>query len=244
MTRDSLKLAGWFLPASGSGGTPERPAGNPSVICVLGDAGNIGSQGMYAFHFVKAGLNVLVFDWRGFGKSDEWSIETADLVHPEFITDLDAAIDYVKTREDVDPDRIGLFGYSTGAYLIFGCAEHRDDIGAIAVRGLISTIPEALKNLKAIYPNRELRLPRGYPEDKYPLNVAPRIGCPAFLVVGALDDRSTPSMSEAVYKALPGEKELWIVEGATHGAPNGPEFVKRQEFFERVPAFFLKHLAK
>jgi len=244
VTQDSLMLVGWFIPAASCKVSQTTPKEYPTIICVDGDAGNMGYQGRYAYSFANAGLNVLLFDWRGFGKSCEWKMDRDDLVYPEFVSDLDAAIDYLKKRKDIDPHRIGLFGYSTGAYLIFGCAEHRNDIGTIVVRALISTIPAALKNLKEIAPDRELRLPHGYPEEWYPVNAAPRIHCPVFLIVGALDDRSTPEMSKEVYKALPGEKELWIVEGATHGYPQGPEFIKTEEFFKRVIAFFKKHLGK
>lgn len=44
---------------------------------------------------------------------------------------VNSAIDYVKTRPDVDPDRIVLLGHSEGSSLIPHIAKDRDDIRAL-----------------------------------------------------------------------------------------------------------------
>ena len=65
-----------------------------------------------------------------------------------------------------------------------------------------------------------------------------------FLIVGELDNRSTPEMSKQVYDALKYEKDFWIVQNATHGYPRGPEFSEMDLFFKKTITFFKKHLLK
>jgi alpha-beta hydrolase superfamily lysophospholipase len=46
----------------------------------------------HAQYFVSKGYNVVTFDWRGFGESDEWEMNTDYLVYSELLPDYDAAI--------------------------------------------------------------------------------------------------------------------------------------------------------
>ena len=71
--------------------------------------------------------NVLLFDWRAHGESDG---ERTTFGYEE-VKDLAAALDYVSSRPEVDPERIGVLGNSMGA--------------AIAIRG-----GAALPQLKAV----------------------------------------------------------------------------------------------
>lgn len=59
----------------------------------------------------SAGVGVLRYDDRGVGSStgDHAAASVSD-----FATDAGAAIDYLESRDDVDPERIGLFGHSEG----------------------------------------------------------------------------------------------------------------------------------
>jgi fermentation-respiration switch protein FrsA (DUF1100 family) len=68
------------------------------------------------------------------------------------------------------------------------------------------------------------------------------VNLPVFLVVGEKDERTPPWMSETILKKLPGPKALWVVPGAAHGGPSGPELIGYPEFFERTARFFRQHL--
>lgn len=64
---------------------------------------------MAAF-FNDAGFRVFQFDYRGFGHSDK-----ATLSNQGFAEDAVAALRYLRSRPDVDPDRIIVYGHSMGA---------------------------------------------------------------------------------------------------------------------------------
>jgi pimeloyl-ACP methyl ester carboxylesterase len=62
----------------------------------------------------REGVAVLRYDDRGVGESTG---DFATATTSDFSTDAAAAIDYLLTREDIDPDQIGLLGHSEGGYV-------------------------------------------------------------------------------------------------------------------------------
>jgi hypothetical protein len=62
--------------------------------------------------WAAVGIATLIIDFRGFGESEG---DPRDLLPDRWITDLQNAVSYLCTREDIDPRRIGTFGSgSTG----------------------------------------------------------------------------------------------------------------------------------
>jgi pimeloyl-ACP methyl ester carboxylesterase len=90
-----------------------------------------GPLGRVARRFAAAGLAVFAFDYRGFGASDGeprgiFSARAA-------LEDWDAAIAYVRGRDDVDPSRVGLWGSSlSGGQVIAVAALDRTICAAVA----------------------------------------------------------------------------------------------------------------
>lgn len=266
-TVDGLNIKGWFFPTQDTTGIANTVVGRhipvppelkrdprpyltldkdkrPTIILCSGDAGNMSHLIFYAYHLFTQGFNVLTFDWRGFGGSDDWPIDKDQLCYTEFLLDYDAAIDFVKNQPEVDSTAIGLLGFSTGAYLSFAMAAKRDDIAAYAARALLTSFDDLLAILKEVKPDRDFRAPDDYPAELLPINAAPRIGIPVFLIVGEKDNRTRPWMSEKIIENLKGPKELWIVPEAEHGGSFGPEFKNYPEFFIRLISFYDKYLKK
>ena len=68
--------------------------------------------------FARAGVHVLAFDFRGFGASKservgEFQAES-DRLWPDYPSDVDRAIGYLRTLPDVDGKRLGVLGASCG----------------------------------------------------------------------------------------------------------------------------------
>jgi len=260
LSADGVALAGWFYPAQDTTGIATRMVGSipipdylkvsprayatldnqrrPTIIICCGDAGNMSYLISYAYELFTHGYNVFTFDWRGFGDSGSWSTDEDRLSYSEYLLDYDAAVDYALARDEVDKEKIGLFGFSTGGYLTFATAARRPEVSAIAVRGIITTFEDVMPILREQVPGRAFCSPPDYPRDLLPLHAAQHISIPVFLVVGEKDVRTPPWMSQQVFENLAGPKELWVVTGATHGGQTGPEFAARTEFFERLRRFF------
>ncbi len=97
----------------------------------------------YAEYFCAKGLAALVFDYRNFGESTG---EPRNLVNPwRHIQDWKAAIARVRTLEEVDGNRIALWGTSFSGGHVLVCAAGEKDIRAVVsqvpfVDGIATTI--------------------------------------------------------------------------------------------------------
>lgn len=123
-TADNVTLRGWFYkPENASGKTP----------CLVMAHGFSALKEMdlntFAEYFIsKLSLSCLVYDNRGFGASDQKEGHPRQEIIPSLqISDYSDAITYAQMREDVDPDRIGVWGssYSGGHVLWVGATDRR-----------------------------------------------------------------------------------------------------------------------
>jgi hypothetical protein len=65
----------------------------------------------YARRFAAAGYAALAFDYRGFGESES---ERGRLIPLEQVADIRNSITFLETLDEIDPQRIGLWGTSFG----------------------------------------------------------------------------------------------------------------------------------
>jgi len=177
-----------------------------------------------AMNYTANGFNVVTFDWRGFGESDDWAMNTDYLVYTELLIDYNSVIDVVIKQKEVDPRRLTVIGWSTGAYLSMAVASKRPEVKCFVGQALMTSFEEVLPIIRNIPKNvgRNLIVPSDYPLDLNPINIAPNFKKATLLIVGENDERTPVWMSEKILKALPGKCEILIVPGATHGGPDGP----------------------
>jgi dienelactone hydrolase len=116
-TSDGLRLQGWFVP-SRNGAT------------VIAFPGRSGPQ-KHTRMLVRHGYGVLLFDRRGEGAS-EGDANTLGWVGDR---DLHAAAAYLRSRADVDPERIGAIGLSVGGEMLIHAAAHSNAFKAIVSEG-------------------------------------------------------------------------------------------------------------
>lgn len=99
-TPDGVRLHGWLFRA--------RDASSPLMIWFHGNAGNITSRAPIAAALAARGVSVLVFDWRGYGKSEGRPTE------PGLYVDALAVYDYATTKLGAKRESIALYGESLG----------------------------------------------------------------------------------------------------------------------------------
>jgi uncharacterized protein len=101
----------------------------PSIILAHGVSGTMDRLIPHAERFASAGFAALVFDYRGFGESGGEPRQVVDI--SDHHQDIRAAVAWVRGREDLDSDRVALWGSSlAGAHVITVAA---DDPGIVAV---------------------------------------------------------------------------------------------------------------
>jgi pimeloyl-ACP methyl ester carboxylesterase len=83
----------------------------------------------FAQRFGAAGIDVLSFDYRGFGASEGQPRQTLSIRRQ--IEDYHAAVEAAKLLAGVDPSRIALWGASFSGGHVLRVAAERNDIGAV-----------------------------------------------------------------------------------------------------------------
>jgi len=118
---DGVKLEGWY-----------RPSRNGATVLVIpGGGSNRMGPLRHAKMLERQGYGVLVYDARGLGHSEG----TPNSYGWDWDKDIDAALAYLKGRDEVDPSRIGALGLSTGADVLIQVAGQRHDLKAVVADG-------------------------------------------------------------------------------------------------------------
>jgi len=140
VTADGVRLHGWYIPASRARGT---------LLFFHGNAGNISHrlESLQIFH--QLGLNVLIFDYRGYGRSEGQPSE------PGTRQDARAAWRYLVDTRGESPQRIVLFGRSLGGALAAWLASHEQP-GALILESTFISVPELAADLYWWLPARWL----------------------------------------------------------------------------------------
>ncbi|MBN1548937.1 MAG: alpha/beta hydrolase [Syntrophaceae bacterium] len=116
-TADGISLNAWLVRGS--------PRSKSIVIYCHGNAGNIGNRIYRLKVFHDLGLNVLLFDYRGFGKSTGRPSEQG------IYEDAAAVYDYLANRPDVDCHHIAAYGKSIGGAVVIDLATKRSLAGFV-----------------------------------------------------------------------------------------------------------------
>jgi fermentation-respiration switch protein FrsA (DUF1100 family) len=124
-TPDGMTLRGWFMPAKNR---PEGAGPGPAVLHCHGNEGDIAAHASTSAYITQAGVSIFLFDYRGFGRSTPATMLTRD----DLLTDAEAAYAYLRTRKDVDPARIGVFGYSLGGTYALELAAKHPEVRCVA----------------------------------------------------------------------------------------------------------------
>jgi hypothetical protein len=120
-TRDGLDLAGWYVPSKN----------RAAIVIVHGGGGDRRGSRRHAAMLARHGYGVLLYDARGRGESEG----SPNAQGWTWQADVDAALDYLSTRKEVDAARIGGLGLSTGADALLETAARNPRLQAVALDG-------------------------------------------------------------------------------------------------------------
>ncbi|MCK9424933.1 MAG: alpha/beta fold hydrolase [Ignavibacteriaceae bacterium] len=126
---DSIKLGGSFT-------YPKEGNNFSAVVLITGSGWEDRDETIFnhkpflviADYLTRKGFAVLRFDDRGGGASTGNATKATTL---DFVKDVKAAVDYLKTRKEVNQNKIGLIGHSEGGMIAPLVASERKDIAFI-----------------------------------------------------------------------------------------------------------------
>lgn len=136
---------------------PENSIKNPAIIVFHSASGGTRNYQFYD-HLKKEipskGFAVLLFDRRGSGES-VGDFETADF--EDLAKDGIAGIDFLKTRKEVDANKIGVWGVSQGGWIAPLAATLSDDISFVIIVSGPGVSPAEQMTFAAQYSIREAK---------------------------------------------------------------------------------------
>ena len=193
-TTDRVKLSGWFIPGENARGV---------ILFCHGNAGNISHrlESIQIFH--QLGLDIFIFDYRGYGQSEGKPTE------PGTYQDAEAAWRYLTEERQVNPNKVIVFGRSLGGAVASWLAQ-RHTPGALIVESTFTSLPDIAAS---VYPYLPVRLLLRF---KY--NTAEylgRINCPVLIVHSRNDEIMPFSHGQRLFEIAKEPKKFLEITG-TH----------------------------
>jgi pimeloyl-ACP methyl ester carboxylesterase len=195
-TSDGERLNCWWVHRA------DPPALGHVLLC-HGNGGSVRDTLPYARLLAGAGYDVVLFDYRGYGRSTGRPSEEGTY------TDARAIRAALLARDDVKPNRLFYLGESLGGAVALRLAVEHPPAGLI----LQSTFTN-IRDMAALhYPF----IPRAVVPDAYPsLRLVRHLHAPLLVLHGARDDLVPVSHGQALFDAAPNPKRLHIFPHAGH----------------------------
>jgi len=196
-TEDGVPLGGWFVPAEGE-------SDETAVLVFNGNAGDRSFRSPLASVLSRAGLAVMLFDYRGYGGNPGRPSESG------LIADGRAARACLAAQPGVRPERIVFFGESLGCAVAVAVAAERSPAALVLRSPFASMVSLGRRHYPYLPVGLLLR-------DRFPSRrrIA-RVTCPVLVVAGDRDAIVPPRESAKLYEAAPEPKRLVVVPGADH----------------------------
>jgi len=226
------RLRGWYVPSRN----------RAAVVLTHGAGGDRAQVLPEARALVAAGFGALLFDWPGHGES-EGEVHWNEIERMA----LGAALDWLSVRSDVDPKRLGVFGFSMGGYIVAQVAPTEPRVRAVALAGTPTDVAAQsawqfgsygfLSRLPARWALERGGLGLNEPQPREAVAaISPR---PVLIVAGTSDHTVPIAMGHELHAAAREPKELFVVEGADHGQYDA---LASEAYRARLTGFFRRLL--
>jgi fermentation-respiration switch protein FrsA (DUF1100 family) len=216
---DGIKLNGWYIPAKES---------RTTVLFCHGNAGNISHRIEVIYLFYELGLNVFIFDYRGYGRSQGSPSEEG------LYRDAQAAYNYLIEKRNLKDESIVIYGKSIGANVAV------DLCSKVRPAALISesAFTSALDMGKKLFPFLPIKW---FISIKYDaLSKMKDITIPK-LIIHSKDDRIIPFRhGRKLFEEAPEPKEFYPM----RGGHNEALFLAKEDFVNKIDVFLQKNTNK
>ncbi len=193
-TPDGEELYGWYCRA-------DRPIA--SALFCHGNTGNLTTSADVIPHLLEAGINVLFFDYRGFGKSS--GIPSLDGVIADGVT-------AARYHDRIRPKSISsiLYGFSLGG-AVAGQVIRRHPFDGLILQSTFTDLPSITR---VLYPKWPLHRVAGKLFDT--LSVIKSLQVPLLVIHGEADEVIPCDMAGQLHAACPAAKQLHLINGGLH----------------------------
>jgi len=212
-TEEGERLHGWFFPGEKD---------SPVILHFHGNAGNISHRLDLVQPFLRKGLSVFLFDYRGFGKSSGRPSERG------LYSDGLAAWNYLVEKEKIAPERIVLHGHSIGAAVAIEVALEKKVRGLIIESAFTST--RDMAKTMVLFNLLSPLLPANYNN----IEKIHRVPAPKLILHGDRDEIVPFSLGQKLFEAATEPKFFYPVKDAGH---NDVFVIGGEKYFEVFAEF-------
>ena len=212
-TEDGVRLHGWYLPRKGA---------TRALLFFHGNAGNISHRGDSVAIFHRLGLNVLIFDYRGYGKSRGTPSEEG------LYRDATAAWRYLTQVRGLAESDVILFGRSLGGAVVAELAS-RVEAGGLILESSFSSARDVAHALLPLL-SRVIVLRYDFPAASY----LQRATSPVLVLHSPQDEIIPYRLGRRLFDAAPEPKTFFDLRGDHNSG-----FIQSQPDYEEALRTFL-----
>ncbi len=140
IAEDGVRLHGWWI---------SHPEARGTILYCHGNGSNIGNRVNLCRDLHALGVNIFIFDYRGYGRSRGWSTEQGTY------RDARAGYDVIRAKyDDMESPPVLVYGASLGACIAAQLALDKPVVGAVFEAGFSSVVDVG----KHLFPNLPVSL--------------------------------------------------------------------------------------
>lgn len=210
----------WWIPAA--------HGDSPTFLYLHGNDRNIASNLSHVQRLHDLGYNVLLVDYRGFGKSSGGQPSEAKVFE-----DAEATWHYLVEQGHIAPHRLFIYGHSLGGAIAIDLASHHPEAAGLIVESTFTSMLE-MGELNYGYLPVSLLLNQRFES----LSKMDKLKIPLLIIHGTWDNLVPVAMAKRLYAAAPGPKSMTLIEGGGHNNSGSVGWV---EYRDALSAFIDKY---
>ncbi len=218
-TKDGVRIHAWYIPSEKN---------RAAMLFCHGNAGNISHRLESIALYHQFGFNILIFDYRGYGKSGGRPDEDG------LYQDARAAYDFLRDVKKTPTGKIIIFGRSLGGAVACETALTHP-CGALIMESAFTSTADMGRRLYPFFPTRFL-IRHAFASIKK----ISRVKCP-ILIIHSRDDEMIPfAMGESLYQTARTPKTFLPI----HGSHNSGFLTSGRYYIQGLDQFVSRHLPR
>lgn len=198
---ESGDLFSWWIPATSIDA--------PTMLYFHGNDKNVGhvrdleyARGMHGL-----GYNVLMIDYRGYGKSSGGKPSEVKVYE-----DAESAWNYLEKQRRIPPNRIFIYGHSMGGAIAIDLAIHHPEAAGIIEESSFTSMPDEASAMGYGFMPTDLLIHERFDS----LSKIPKLKIPLLIIHGTWDKVVPYRMGQKLFDAAPQPKTIELIEGGGH----------------------------
>lgn len=191
-------LDGWWIPAA--------QADAPTLLYLHGNKDNISHLIGHTQRLHDAGYNLLLADYRGYGKSTGGAPDENKLYE-----DAESAWNYLLQQRHLDPRRIFIYGHSLGGAVAIELAVRHPEAAGLIAEATFTSMRDMAEREYPWLPVDTLLHQRFDSIAK-----VWKLKIPVLFIHGTWDKRTPHQMSQQLYERVASPKTIKLIEGGEH----------------------------